>query len=142
MIKFQKMHRSRRRPLHPHPHPHPSRCKYSISQLSVMVGVSTPYRVSRKHVRYSDTEAVKSNIDDQVVEFAFTISVTAALRDRRDETPVIMDELQRMLDMHVWRGVHMQGLSKKQRRKIIPSKMFLKTCIWPLACSRNSRQDS
>jgi Reverse transcriptase (RNA-dependent DNA polymerase) len=81
----------------------------------------------QKHIRYSDTEAVKSNIDDQVVESAFTISVTAALRDRRDEaTPVIMDELQRMLDMHVWHGVHMRDLSKKQQSEIIPSKMFLK----------------
>jgi hypothetical protein len=43
----------------------------------------------QKLVRYSDTEAVKSNIEDQVVESAFTISVTAAFRDRRDEaTPV------------------------------------------------------
>jgi hypothetical protein len=57
----------------------------------------------------------------------FPTSVTAALRDRRDEvTPVIMDELQRMLDMHVWHGVRTRDLSKKQRREIIPSKMFLK----------------
>jgi Reverse transcriptase (RNA-dependent DNA polymerase) len=58
---------------------------------------------------------------------AFTISVTAALRDRRDEaTPVIMAELKQMLDKRVWHGVHTQDLSKKQRSAIIRSSMFLK----------------
>jgi hypothetical protein len=44
---------------------------------------------------------------------AFTISVTAALRDRLDEaTPVIMAELKQILDKRVWHGVHTQDLSK------------------------------
>ena len=55
------------------------------------------------------------------------MSVTAALRDRRDEaTPVIMAELKQMLDKHVFHGVHTNDLTKTQRSDIIRSSMFLK----------------
>jgi hypothetical protein len=73
---------------------------------------------------------VRSNaihlVDDAPQRFrddsAFTFSVTAALRDRRDEaTPVIMAELKQMLD----KRVHTHDLSKKQRSAIIRSSMFL-----------------
>jgi hypothetical protein len=58
---------------------------------------------------------------------AFTISVRAALRYRRDEaTPVIMAELKQMLDKRVWHGVHLRDLSTKQRSAIIRLPMFLK----------------
>ena len=58
---------------------------------------------------------------------AFIISVTAALRDRRDEaTLVIMAELKQILDSHVWHGVHTRNLPKKMRRAIIKSSVFLK----------------
>ena len=58
---------------------------------------------------------------------AFTISVTAALGDRRDEaTPVIMAELKQMLDKHVFHGVHPRELTKTQQSAIIRSSMFLK----------------
>ena len=58
---------------------------------------------------------------------AFTISVTAALRDRCDETtPVIMAELKQMLDKHIFHGVHTNDLTKTQRSAIIRSSMFLK----------------
>ena len=58
---------------------------------------------------------------------AFTISVRAASRDRRDEaTPVIMAELKQMLDKHVWHGVHNSSLTPMQRSAIIRSYMFLK----------------
>ena len=57
----------------------------------------------------------------------FTISVTAALRDRRDEaTPVIIAELKQMLDKHVFHGVHTRDLTKTQQSAIIRSSMFLK----------------
>ena len=89
----------------------------------------------QKYVLHSATEAVPTMINDQADDeshrydndSAFTISVTAALRDRRDEaTPVIMAELKQMLDKHVWHGVHTRDLSKKQRSAIIRSSMFLK----------------
>ena len=55
---------------------------------------------------------------------AFIISVTAALRDRRDETtPVILAELKQMIDK--WHDVHNSDLSKKQRSAIIKPSMFL-----------------
>ena len=58
---------------------------------------------------------------------AFTIRVTAALRDRRDEaTPVIMAELKQMLDKHVFHGVRTRNLTKTQQSAIIRSSMFLK----------------
>jgi hypothetical protein len=57
----------------------------------------------------------------------FTISVTEALRNRRDEaTPVIMAGLKQMLDKHVFHGVRTNDLTKTQRSAIIRSSMFLK----------------
>jgi Reverse transcriptase (RNA-dependent DNA polymerase) len=81
----------------------------------------------QKRVLFTTTEPVSTKIADKVDDSVFTISVTAALRDRRDEaTPVIMAELKQMLDKHVWHGVHTRDLSKKQRSAIIRSSMFLK----------------
>jgi Reverse transcriptase (RNA-dependent DNA polymerase) len=83
-------------------------------------------------VLHSAADAVLTTISNQVIDesnccSAFTISVTAALRDRRDEaTPVIMAELQQMIDKKVWRGVHIRDLTKEQRGTIISSSMFLK----------------
>lgn len=59
--------------------------------------------------------------------FAFKISVRAALRERGEEArPVIMAELQQMVDKRVWHGVHCRNLSPEERRAIIRSSMFLK----------------
>ena len=45
-------------------------------------------------------------------EFAFTISVKMAMRDRGEEArPVIMAELQQMVDKKVWHGMHVNNLS-------------------------------
>jgi hypothetical protein len=60
-------------------------------------------------------------------EFAFTISVKMAMRDRGEEArPVIMAELQQMADKQVWHGMHVKNLSHEQRKRIIRSSMFLK----------------
>ena len=60
-------------------------------------------------------------------DFAFTISVRMALKTRGAEaTPVIMAELQQMVDKQVWHGVHLRNLSTTERKRIIRSSMFLK----------------
>ena len=60
-------------------------------------------------------------------DFAFTMSVKAAMRDRGPEAEaVIVAELQQMVDKNVWHPIHAQGLSSKERRAIIRSSMFLK----------------
>ncbi len=61
------------------------------------------------------------------VQFAFKMSVKAAMRDRPKEAlPVIEAELRQMHDKTVWHGVHLRDLTKTQRRAIIRSSMFLK----------------
>jgi hypothetical protein len=53
-------------------------------------------------VRLAATDPVDDAPQRYRNDSTFTISVTAALRDRRDEaTPVIMAELKQMLDKHV-----------------------------------------
>ena len=60
-------------------------------------------------------------------DFAFTMSVKAAMRDRGPEAEaVIVAELQQMVDKNVWHPIHAKGLSSKERRAIIRSSMFLK----------------
>jgi hypothetical protein len=60
-------------------------------------------------------------------DFALTMSVRAALRERGEEArPVIIAELQQMVDKNVWHGVKVAGLSHSQKRAIIRSSMFLK----------------
>ena len=81
---------------------------------------------------HTAADALLARINDQDVDKSdkysvFTISVKAALRDRRDEaTPVIMAELKQMLDKKVWHGVHTNTLTRNQRSAIIRSSMFLK----------------
>jgi hypothetical protein len=60
-------------------------------------------------------------------DYAFTMSVRAALRERGEEArPVIMAELQQMMDKKVLHCVIASSLTKSQRRAIIRSSMFLK----------------
>ena len=60
-------------------------------------------------------------------EYAFKISVRMAMRDRPEEArPVIMAELQQMVDKRVWHAVHLRDLSHGDRKRIIRSSMFLK----------------
>ena len=83
-------------------------------------------------VLHSAADAVIADIANQDVDdldkySAFTISVRAALRERRDyATPVIMAELKQMLDKNVWHGVHTSSPTLSQRSAIIRSSMFLK----------------
>jgi len=50
-----------------------------------------------------------------------------AMRDRGEEArPVIMAEIQQMVDKRVWHGLHLKNLSYVQRKLIIRSKMLLK----------------
>jgi len=59
-------------------------------------------------------------------QYAFKMSVKAAMKDRPEEArPVIMAEIQQMVDKGVWHGVHMRDLTKQERKAIIRS-MFLK----------------
>ena len=88
--------------------PHPASNR--IVRFTTVATDEVNYRPQRYHSNDSDS----------------TISVTAALRDRRDEaTPVIMAELKQLLDKHVWHGVRTRDLSKKQQGSIIRSSMFL-----------------
>ena len=54
----------------------------------------------------------RSNWHD--IDFAFTMSVRAALRERGEEAKsVITAELQQMCDKRVWHGVHASQLTSK-----------------------------
>ena len=60
-------------------------------------------------------------------DFVFAMSVRAAMRDRGEAArPVIMSELQQMVDKNVWHAVKTSTLSSSERRGIIRSSMFLK----------------
>ena len=60
-------------------------------------------------------------------DFAFTMSVRAALRERGEEAQSVMTaELKQMCDKRVWHGVHASRLTQKERTSIIRSSMFLK----------------
>ena len=64
---------------------------------------------------------------DALKEYAFKISVNAALRDRGDEArPVILAELKQMMEKHVWHGVLVSDLTRDERDKVIRCSMFLK----------------
>ena len=92
------------------------------------------------HVDYtlimcSKEEAARSELRKQLVarqdwhdeNFAFTMSVKAALRERgADAMPVILAELQQMVDKRVWHGVSTKTMSHQERKSIIRSSMFLK----------------
>jgi len=55
------------------------------------------------------------------------MTVKSAMRDRPDEAlPVIMAELKQMVEKNVWHGVHARHLSKRERKSIIRSSMFLR----------------
>jgi hypothetical protein len=60
-------------------------------------------------------------------EFAFKISVNAALREHGEEArEVIMKGLRQLVDKKVWYEVKLTNLSQVQRKAIIRSSMFLK----------------
>lgn len=70
---------------------------------------------------------LQRRVDWHDADFAFTMSVRAALRERTEEAEtVIFAELQQMLDKQVWHGVHTKNLTHAQRKAIIRSSMFLK----------------
>jgi hypothetical protein len=67
----------------------------------------------------------RRNWHDQ--QFVFKMSVRAALRERGEEArPVIMAELQQMIDKGVWRAIRTSSLTRAQHGAIIRSSMFLK----------------
>jgi len=69
---------------------------------------------------------VRSDCKD-AQDYAFKISVRAAQKDREDEArPVIMAELQQMVEKKVWHGVNSNSLSAAERKTVIRSSMFLK----------------
>lgn len=84
---------------------------------------------------HQENEASRAEIRRQLAlrsrwrdtDFAFTISVRMAMKTRRAEaTPVIIAELQQMVNKQVWHGVHLRNLSSAERKRIIRSSMFLK----------------
>ena len=84
---------------------------------------------------FSDEDAKKAETrrllqldrDWRDTDYAFNISVRAALRDRGEEAkPVIIKELKQMIDKKVWHGVKVSQLNQTARRAIIRSSMFLK----------------
>ena len=96
---------------------------YSIGGVHRVMLNSSDEALSRAEIRKQ--LELKSAWHDK--DFAFTMSVRAALRERGEEArPVIMAELQQMVDKNVWHGVTVAGLSQSQRRAIIRSSMFLK----------------
>ena len=65
-------------------------------------------------------------------QYAFTISVKAAMRDYPESgTATIEKELQQMLSKEVFHAVHASGLSHAQLRSIIPCKLFVKERLDP-----------
>ena len=60
-------------------------------------------------------------------EYAFHMSVKAAMRDRPVEARAVIEaEILQMVDKGVWHGVHTRNMSKQERKAIIRSSMFLK----------------
>ena len=65
-------------------------------------------------------------------DYAFVTSVKAALRERGTEATVVMEkELRQFVTKNVFHPVLMRGLSRQQRMRILPSKMFLKEKYFP-----------
>jgi hypothetical protein len=65
--------------------------------------------IKRKMVAQSDCKNCR--------DFAFKISVSAALRDRGDEArPVIMAEFYQMVAKGVWHGIHLTDLNSLERK--------------------------
>jgi hypothetical protein len=76
-------------------------------------------KIRRHLVLQADTDSLK--------DFAFNISVNAALRERGNEArPVILAELKQMMEKHVWHGVIVSDLTRDDRNKVIRCSMFLK----------------
>ncbi len=64
---------------------------------------------------------------DSLKDFAFKISVNAAVRECGDEArPVIFAELKQMMEKHVWHGVVVSDLTRNERDKVIRCFVFLK----------------
>jgi hypothetical protein len=60
-------------------------------------------------------------------EFAFTMSVRAAMRDKPQfALPVVLAELRQMLSKKVWHPVHVHGMNDAERKAILRSSMFMK----------------
>ena len=96
---------------------------YSIGGVHAVMLSSNDEAMSRAEIK----KQLQLRSDWYDKDFAFTMSVRAALRERGEEArPVIMAELQQMVDKNVWHGVTVAGLSHSQRKAIIRSSMFLK----------------
>ncbi len=74
--------------------------------------------IRRKMVARSDCKRYQ--------DFAFKISGSAALRDRKDEArPVIVAKLQQIIDKGVWHEIHLTNLKSLELKAVIRSSMFL-----------------
>ena len=99
-------------------------CRYPVMAVTLSQKLSEQDRESaRQSIRRE--LAFRERYNDK--QYAFKMSVKAAMRDRPKEAlPVIEAELQQMHDKQVWHGVRMRDLTKQQRKAIIRSSMFLK----------------
>ncbi len=81
---------------------------------------ATRAKIKRRLVLQADNDNLK--------DFAFKISVNAALCDRSDKaSPVIIAELiKKMMDKQVWHGVLVSYITRNKREKIIRCSMYLK----------------
>ena len=80
---------------------------------------------------------------DSLKDFAFKISVDAALRERGNEArPVIFAELKQLMEKHVWHGAIISDLTRDERDKVIRCSMFLKISSLPPTSTTSSRRGS
>jgi hypothetical protein len=95
----------------------------SDKELIVLFSEADETRAAlRRHLQF------RSNWVDK--DFAFHISVRAAMRERPAEArPVILSELQQMLDQGVWHGVKLSHLTDAERKAIIRSSNLKIPCL-------------
>jgi len=119
-------------PTPPYPPPRQSARLASLPRISFKSGVPVPQSVALFAAEMDELRAdlcrlVLHTSDWHDPTFAFKITVKSAMRDRPAEAlPVILSELEQMLEKGVWHGVHSRDLTSTQRRAIIRSSMFLK----------------
>jgi hypothetical protein len=65
-------------------------------------------------------------------DFAFVTSVKAALREHEEEAAVVIEEeVAQFVEKKVFHPVLLRGMSRAVRKRILPSKMFIKEKFLP-----------
>jgi hypothetical protein len=110
--------------------------RYSSKASCPPRSTTVPTSLDQSYITRDDNNSTRAIIRRFIVQridckgaqdYAFIISVTAAPRDRGDESrSVIMAELQEMLENKVWHKVCTNDLTSNERKAVIRSSMFLK----------------